>query len=451
MSAPSKDGGKKGEAKPEGIQTRNNGARGAIGSRSPVGAALGTSLSRIPERKVGGTSGPAIKPADLQTILDKIDVSTKQLTESIDASSERTEKIAEEQKRTKEVTDGLKTQVRVQGVRLSDVEDKIEQLERDKRRSTLIIEGVHEVEGESVSEIVDGIFKDVGVSYTTRACVNIFRRGARVTDGRQQTASRQAARSGPRPIVVVFLRQTEKRELFGNLKNLKGQDKWNKVYFNDDWTEAQAIEQRDLRALAAYARNKGREAIVKGGVLWLEGRRFRYEDLFKLPEDISLLKAKTLNILDGKGIVFQSPHSPLSNLFPINLSYRGNGFLSAEGAFQFSHAMVAGQEKLAEQIKSEKRPYKVKKLAREIKFSQDWEDIQESVMREILLLKFTTDKFCNQFLLGTKNNRLFEGTGDKKWGCGIPIAKFDQITLKNPGRNILGNLLESIREEIRPK
>ena len=143
---------------------------------------------------------------------------------------------------------------------------------------------------------------------------------------------------------------------------------------DDDWTETQASEQRNLRALAAYA--KGREAAVKAGVLWLEGRRFRYEDLFKLPEDISLLKAKTLNILNGKGVVFQSPHSPLSNLFPCNLTYRGNCFLSAEGAFQFSHAMVAGQEQLAELIKSERRPYRVKKLAREIKLSQDWEDIQ---------------------------------------------------------------------------
>ena len=76
------------------------------------------------------------------------------------------------------------------------------------------------------------------------------------------------------------------------------------MFFNNDWTEQQAVEQRDLRALAAFANSKGREAVVKAGVLWFEGRKLRYEDLFKLPEDISLMKAKTLHILVGKGIVF---------------------------------------------------------------------------------------------------------------------------------------------------
>ena len=140
------------------------------------------------------------------------------------------------------------------------------------------------------------------------------------------------------------------------MKNLKGKDEWNKVYFNDDWTEQQALEQRDLRALAAYANSKGREATVKAGVLWFEGRKLRYEDLFKLPEDISLMKAKSLYILRGKGMVFQSPHSPLSNLYPCNLEYRGEHFLSSEGAFQYSRAMVSGQERLAEIIKSNDAP-----------------------------------------------------------------------------------------------
>ena len=37
---------------------------------------------------------------------------------------------------------------------------------------------------------------------------------------------------------------------------------WSGVFFNDDLTEIQACEQRDLRALAAYARNQGKEAQV---------------------------------------------------------------------------------------------------------------------------------------------------------------------------------------------
>ena len=126
-------------------------------------------------------------------------------------------------------------------------------------------------------------------------------------------------------------------------------------------------------------------------------------------------------------------------------------FLSSEGAFQYSRALVSGHEKVAQLIKAERRPYKVKRLANDITINQDWEDIEESVMREILLIKFTSVPYCKQFLINTGNTKLFEGTGDRKWGSGIPLAKADQITLKNPGKNLLGVILESIREEIRPK
>ena len=299
---------------------------------------------------------------------------------------------------------------------------------------------------------MERIFKDIGVTYNTRVCTNVYRRG-KLSTGRKHATDSDArvSKQRPRPIVVVFLRQSEKGDLFRNLKNLKGKEIWNNVYFNDNWTEQQAVEQRDLRVLAALANSKGREAVVKAGVLWFEGRELRYEDLFKLPEDISLMKAKTLHILEGKGIVFQSPHSPLSNLFPCNLDYRGEHFLSAEGVFQYSRALVSGHERLANLIKSERRPYKVKRLANKVNPSKEWEDITESVMREILKVKFSSIAFCKQFLLGTGTAKLFEGTGDKRWGCGIPISKADQISHKNPGRNLLGHLLESVREELRPK
>ena len=135
-----------------------------------------------------------------------------------------------------------------------------------------------------------------------------------------------------------------------------------------------------------------------------------------------LLKAKTLSILEGKGIAFQSPHSPLSNLFPCNLTYRGECFLSSEGAYQYARARVNGYDKEAEEIKAERRPYRILQKAREIKATQEWEDLAESVIHEIVLEKFKTIRYCKQFLLGTGSAKLFEGTGDKRWGCGIPLA-----------------------------
>ena len=125
-----------------------------------------------------------------------------------------------------------------------------------------------------------------------------------------------------------------------------------------------------------YIKKIGGVATVKAGALWYEGRKYQYEDLHRLPGDISLLKAKNLSILDNSAIVFQSPHSPLSNLYPCNLVFRDECFLSSEGAYQYHRALVSGHEREAQEIKSVWNPYK------------EWENICEDLMTEILRAKF---------------------------------------------------------------
>ena len=55
--------------------------------------------------------------------------------------------------------------------------NRIEQLERDKRRSSLVINWVEEKEDEDVSEIIERKFEDVGVDFKTHVCINIYHRG----------------------------------------------------------------------------------------------------------------------------------------------------------------------------------------------------------------------------------------------------------------------------------
>ena len=47
--------------------------------------------------------------------------------------------------------------------------------------------------------------------------------------------------------------------------DLHGKENW-EMFFNDDLTEIQAGEQRDLRALADYTKKLGHESIVKAGL-----------------------------------------------------------------------------------------------------------------------------------------------------------------------------------------
>ena len=70
-------------------------------------------------------------------------------------------------------------------------------------------------------------------------------------------------------------------------------------------------------------------------------------------------------------------------------------------------------------------------------------------MLEVLTEKFRQSRVCSEALLKTGDKKLFEGTGDKRWGCGIPISRAKDITFKNPGRNLLGLLLERVRQNLK--
>ena len=303
--------------------------------------------------------------------------------------------------------------------------------------------------------MADRIFTDLQLNFNADICTGIYRRGKAPSDnGENNNRARGVATDRPitarRPLVIIFPSVAEKAAVFRNLKNLHGKEEWRRVYLNDDLTETQANEQRDIRALAAFAKSKGYNARAKAGTLELEGRTYKYHKLSRLPADISLLKAKSLHILEDKAIVFQSQHSPLSNLYPCNIIYRGEVFLSSEAAYQYTRAITCGFEREAHLIKkAERRAFKVKLLGRNVKSTREWEDTCEQVMREILVEKFRRNSFCKKFLIETGDRALFEGTGDRTWGCGLPISKADQISFKNPGKNLLGHVLEEVRNLIK--
>ena len=315
---------------------------------------------------------------------------------------------------------GIRAQLKTHGTQLLEIEEKIELLEIEKRCNILVIDGLEAKIGERVIEVVSRIFKDLELAFDAEMCTGIYRRGKNPGDKRDVNKDGAEDKTNPsqRPLVIIFPTVAEKASVFRNLKNLIGKEEWRRVFINDDLTETQANEQRDLRALAAFAKSKGYNTRARAGILELEGRKFRYHELNRLPEDLSLIKAKTLFILKDKAVVFQSQHSPLSNPFPCNIIYRGEVFLSSEAAYQYTRGLT----REAQLIKLERRAYKVKLKARNAMPTREWDESSEQIMREILIEKFTRNKFCMQFLLNTGNRALFEGTGDRFWGCGLPIS-----------------------------
>ena len=357
-----------------------------------------------------------------------------------------------------ESSEGLKTRSTVHGLRLADLEQKVENFERERRRNVIIIEGVLEREDKHSPEVVDELLADLKVGFDSMVCDRIYRRGKgsrETSDGDKPEAAaghnNKSRREGNviRPIVVSFRSFESKLAVYKHLKNLQGLEKWDKVYISDDLTECQRNQQRDLRALAAFARSQGFNSSVRANALLLDGRKYQYKDLHRLPPGLSLEKAKTVECLDGDGVAFQSVHSPLSNLYPCNVVYKGKTFLSAESALQYTRAIFCKRFREASAIEFERNAYEVKRLSSSLPHVQEWDNTVLDVLLEILIIKFKTNKHCREVLLATGNRKLFEATGDRFWACGLPLAKIHELTIPAPGRNCTGKTVEAVRDIIK--
>ena len=144
--------------------------------------------------------------------IQSTDFNVSTLCDKLEANIKKSEDITQKVLETTEVTEGLKTRSAVHGLRLAELEQKIEFLERDKRRNNIIIEGVPESEDNPSPEIVEEFFADLKVSFDTTVCDRIYRKGKAAqgtSDGSNPEAAHRnvgnnkgAARV--RPIVVGF-------------------------------------------------------------------------------------------------------------------------------------------------------------------------------------------------------------------------------------------------------
>ena len=109
----------------------------------------------------------------------------------------------------------------------------------------------------------------------------------------------------------------------------------------------------------------------------------------------------------------------LSNFYMAPVSYNGWDYTNNEAAFQ------------AQKTKNRRLKFQL--------FSQDWEEVKDKVMYEIVLAKFTQNPDLKEKLLATGDEYLEEGNtwGDTIWG-----------TVDGVGENRLGKILMRVRDEL---
>ena len=124
----------------------------------------------------------------------------------------------------------------------------------------------------------------------------------------------------------------------------------------------------------------------------------------------------------------------LSNFHMAPVEYNGIRYTNNEAAFQAQKC----PERAIEFASLD--PSSAKRLGRHVKLRPDWEDVKESIMYDIVWAKFTQNDILREQLLKTGYARLFEENtwGDTTWG-----------TVNQKGQNLLGIILEDVRDEFR--
>lgn len=137
---------------------------------------------------------------------------------------------------------------------------------------------------------------------------------------------------------------------------------------------------------------------------------------------------------------FTDRHGFLSNFHPSPIEFGGVVYPTVEHAFQ---ALKTVDQERRRWIATAATPSEAKRRGRAVQLRSDWEQVKSTVMLVLLRLKFD-DPSLSLLLLATGNATLIEGNhwGDRTWGATWEGGRW-------VGRNLLGELLMTIRDEIR--
>ncbi|MFH1526376.1 MAG: NADAR family protein [Bacteroidota bacterium] len=133
---------------------------------------------------------------------------------------------------------------------------------------------------------------------------------------------------------------------------------------------------------------------------------------------------------------FQGEFDFLSNFYPCLIKFEGDTYPGAEHAFQAAKTLNSIERKA---ICNAGSAGKAKRLGRLVKLRKNWETVKDSIMLNVLRLKFKLGSPLARQLLDTGNRKLIEKNtwGDTYWGV-----------YNDNGKNKLGQLLMQVRQEL---
>lgn len=217
-----------------------------------------------------------------------------------------------------------------------------------------------------------------------------------------------------------------------------------KPYFiNDDVPDSVKRRRSDMYKYMQHLKERGHIVEKAGDDIIINGQRYKYEDLNKLPVGDRLLDSRT--IFKNGVVAFQSSVSPLSNLYPCTIRVNGMTFKSAEQCYQFAKMMHHNKPHKANDIRREADPY-VNMAQGYMTEDFDWRDSKFGTMENILRHKYEQVADFRQLLQETRNYKLVENSWSPIWGSACAFRAPCLWEGNYRGHNNLGRLLEKVRD-----
>ena len=384
----------------------------------------------------------------LQDVMNSITNLEKKLNKKIDEQSsdikknqdEKSEKI---QSQLKTIEDGLSTNsdtvttlqknIDAQQATIHKLENKVEQLENDKRSHNLIIEGLREEDNEDLRATIDELLADIEMNFNVEWCDSIFRMGVK--------------RQGPsrRPVKIILPFLIYRGAILRNAYKLKGMRKWNGVFIQEDLTPEAQQKKKETRAIFAYGKSKGLDIKMKGSHLVIDGMKYTSNE--NLPHELSIEAAKVIKVKDG--LAFQGPHAPYSNLHKVHFVHKGTPYNSSEQALHHTRAVVGKQQHMADRIMEETDTYRILRLGKLVQDTEETKQECKKYLADILVDKFGQNPALKAKLMAN-DGHFYEATTNPTYGCGFTLSQCDQIYKENiTAGNQLGLELERTRDYFR--
>lgn len=193
-------------------------------------------------------------------------------------------------------------------------------------------------------------------------------------------------------------------------------------------------------------------------------RDYEFDVIFAVIDDgIFDLGQRILSEMNGKSVKesvvrfhqITEPNGYLSNWYLRDFMINGVTYCCVKQYMMQQKALLFGDSEIAEQIMQTRDQAEMKALGKQVKNfnSKIWDGMKQLIVYKAVLAKFSQNFDLAEQLISTGNAPLAEcAINDKVWGIGLGMDdnNVDDINAWN-GENLLGFVLQAVREELRKR